>query len=152
VAVHVFSPGRVRIAYLTVDAIFQQLPNYDQAARKLYYAFSFVDYFFPFFAGLVLGAAAAFALRHLSTKWYDYINTRNLFTIFFIATLFDWLENTFALIVVNAYPEELTTTATLLVLAKNGKLASVMTLQGITWILLLLTFVKYAGRKAGLLK
>jgi len=137
---------------LTVAAIFEQLPSYSPAARKLYYAFIFVDYFFPFFAGLVLAAAGAFALRHLSTKWYEIIDTRNLFSVFFIATVFDWLENTFALIVINAYPDELTTMATFLVLAKKGKLMSVMIMQGIVWILLLLAFLKNAGRKAGLLK
>ena len=66
---------------LTVEKVFQQLPNYSYAARKLYYAFIFVDFFFPFFAGLVMAAAAAFALRHLSTKWYGAIDSRNLFPV-----------------------------------------------------------------------
>ena len=45
--------------------------------RCPYYAFLFVDFFFSFFAGLVLAAAGAFPLRHLSTKWYEYIDDRN---------------------------------------------------------------------------
>ena len=137
---------------LTVDRIFEQLPNYSYAARKLYFAFIFVDFFFPFFAGLVLAAAAAFALRHLSTKWYDSFDGKNLFALFFIPTVFDWCENIFALIVINGYPNELTFAATMLVLAKKGKLASVMLMQAFTWLLLLMTALKWAGSKVGMIK
>jgi hypothetical protein len=137
---------------LTVDLIYEQLPNYSYAARKLYFAFIFVDFFFPFFASLVLGSAAAFALRHLSTKWYENLNTRNLFILFFVPTVFDWCENIFALIVINSYPEELTFAATMLIIAKKGKLASVMLMQAGTWLLLLVTALKWAGSKVGLIK
>ena len=137
---------------LTVDRIFEQLPNYSYAARKLYFAFIFVDFFFPFFAGLVLAAAAAFALRHLSAKWYDSFDGKNLFALFFIPTVFDWCENIFALIVINGYPNELTFAATMLVLAKKGKLASVMLMQACTWLLLLMTALKWAGSKVGMIK
>jgi hypothetical protein len=137
---------------LTVAMIYEQLPNYSYAARKLYFAFIFVDFFFPFFAGLVLAASATFALRHLSTKWYDSLDGRNLFALFFIPTLFDWCENIFALIVVNGYPDELTVAATMLVIAKKGKPASVMLMQAGTWILLLMAALKWAGSKAGFIK
>lgn len=137
---------------LSVVMVFEQLPNYFWATKKLYYAFLFVDFFFPFFAGLVLAAAAAFALRHLSAKWYDTINGRNLFWVFFIGTFFDWAENIFALTVVTAYPEELTWAATLLVVAKKGKLASIMVMQSATWLLLAASALVWAGRKAGFIK
>ena len=137
---------------LTVDLIFEQLPNYSYAARKLYFAFIFIDFFFPFLAGLVLAAAAAFALRHLSDKWYETFDTRNLFALFFIPTVFDWCENIFALIVINGYPDELTFAATMLVLAKKGKLASVLLMQAGTWLLLIVTALKWAGLKVGLIK
>jgi hypothetical protein len=137
---------------LTVDQIYEQLPNYSYAARKLYFAFIFVDFFFPFLASLVLGSAAAFALRHLSATWYEKIDSRNLFMVFFIPTLFDWTENIFALIVINGYPDELMFAATMLVIAKKGKLASVMLMQAVTWLLLFATAVKWAGSKVGLFK
>jgi hypothetical protein len=137
---------------LTVEKIFEQLPNYSYAARKLYYAFLFVDYFFPFFAGLVLAAVAAFALRHLSTDWYDWINTRNLFVVMFAGTFCDWLENTCALVVVMGYPEEFRLAANLLVFAKMGKLASIAIFQGATLILLAFAAGKWIGTKTGLIK
>ena len=137
---------------LSVDRVYEQLPNYSYAALKLYYAFDFVDFFFPFFAGLVLAAAGAFALRHLSPKGYETIASRNLFAIYFIATFFDWLENVFALTVISAYPEEWRTAASLLVLAKKGKLASVMVMQIITWMLLLVAGLKWMGQKIGVVK
>jgi hypothetical protein len=137
---------------LTVDLIYEQLPNYSYAAKKLYFAFIFVDFFFPFFAGLVLAAAAAFALRNLSAKWYDNFVGKNLFALFFIPTVFDWCENIFALIVINGYPDELTFAATMLVIAKKGKLASVMVMQIGTWLLLFATALKWAGSKVGLIK
>jgi hypothetical protein len=132
---------------LTVEMIYKQLPNYSYAARKLYYAFLFVDFFFPFFAGLVLAAVAAFALRHFSTAWYEAVDSRNLFAVMFIGTFFDWFENIFALIVVTRYPEELTFVATMLVLAKTGKLASIVVMQGLTAILLVLAVLKWVGDK-----
>lgn len=136
---------------LTVEKIFEQLPNYSYAARKLYYAFVFIDYFFPFFAGLCMAAAAAFALRHLSTTWYDWVNVRNLFVIMFIGTVCDWLENTFALVLIAAYPDELRIAANLLVLAKAGKLASIAIFQSATAVLLVFAAGKWIGVKTGLI-
>ena len=42
---------------LTVEQIFEQLKSVDESARSLYFAFAFVDFYFPFFAGLVMAAA-----------------------------------------------------------------------------------------------
>jgi len=137
---------------LTVEQVFTQLPAYTDASRGLYYAFSFVDFFFPFFASVVLGAAAAFAIRYLSTKRYDAINGSNLFALFFIPTMFDWIENISALTVINAYPEELTTVAMILVIAKKGKLATVLTMQLVAWLLLAMAGLKWIGQKVGLIK
>jgi hypothetical protein len=88
----------------------------------------------------------------LSDKWYETFDTRNLFALFFIPTVFDWCENIFALIVINGYPDELTFAATMLVLAKKGKLASVLLMQAGTWLLLIVTALKWAGLKVGLIK
>jgi hypothetical protein len=137
---------------LTVEEIFEQLESFNESAVALYYAFVFVDFFFPFFAGLVLAAAGAYAIRHLSTKWYKQIIRLNLFAIFFIPTLFDWGENIFAITVINGYPNELMAAATLLVLAKKGKLTSVMIMQLVVWSLLALALLKWMGQKVGLLE
>lgn len=134
---------------LTVEQVFDQLPNYNEAAIDLYYAFVFVDYLFPVFASLTLGAASAFAIRYLSTKWYEKINSLNLFAIYFIPAMFDWIENTAAIIVINGYPNELTAIAGVLVLAKKGKLTTVMLMQLVSWAILLIALLKWIGSKIG---
>ena len=137
---------------LTVEKIFAQLPNYNESAISLYNAFVFVDFFFPFFAALVLAAAGAFAIRRLSSKWYDAINDRSLFALFFIPTLCDWAENIFAIAVVNSYPDELTLAATMLVIAKKGKLATLVILQLLVWPMVAVALAKSAGQKFGWIK
>jgi hypothetical protein len=137
---------------LTVEQVFQQLPNYNDAALALYSAFVFIDFLFPVFASLTLGAASAFAVRYLSSNWYATANRLNLFTIYFVPATFDWIENISAITVINAYPNELMAAAGLLVLAKKGKLASVMALQPVSWVLLLVALLKWIGAKVGLIK
>jgi len=137
---------------LTVAQIFAQLKFYDDNIRALYKAFLFVDFYFPFFAGLTLAAAAAFAWRFLAPSFYDNFNARNLFALFLIPTLFDWGENVSAIVVVGAYPDELTWAASMLVLFKKGKLATVMLLNAITGISLVAVVLKWIATKAGLLR
>lgn len=136
---------------LTTEQIFAQLVNYDDESRALYHAFLFVDFYFPFFAGLVMAAAGAFALRNVSSKYYETIRMKNLFAVFLIPTVFDWGENIFALTVVNAWPEPLGWAATGLVLCKKGKLAGVMFFQGVVLLTLVIALLKWLGRKAGLI-
>lgn len=137
---------------LTVEQIFQQLPQYTDAVVNLYVAFAFVDYFFPFFASVFLGALACFSLRHLSTTAYGWANQRCLFVLFFLPAVFDWFENCFALTVIFSYPNELTTVAGLLVIAKKGKLACVAISQIVAWTLLVLAALRWLGRKVGLVR
>ena len=137
---------------LTVRQIFDQLPNYDEYARALYWAFMFVDFYFPFFAGLSMAAVAAFSLRHLARGIYARIGEKALFSLFLLPTLFDWGENISAITVVNAYPEELAWAATALVVFKKAKLAGVMTGQAITLVTLLAATAKWLALKANLLK
>lgn len=137
---------------LEADEVFSQMNGYTSAARELYYAFSFADFFFPVFASLFLGAVAAFSLRHLSAKWYAVAETRNLFVLFLLGAMFDWLENIFALTVVTTYPLTPPVVAFLLVLAKQGKLALVMSSQAVAWLLLLLAALKWVGGRLGLLR
>lgn len=128
---------------LTVEQVFEQLPNYNESAIALYYAFVFIDFLFPVFASLTLGAASAFAIRYLSPGWYGKINGLNLFAVYFIPAIFDWLENFSAIAVINAYPNELTLAAGLLVIAKKGKLTMVMIMQLVSWTFLLLALLKW---------
>ena len=134
---------------LTTEQIFVQLANYDDEARSLYHAFLFVDFYFPFFAGLVMAAAGAFALRYLSPKRYDAIRMRSLFAVFLIPTVFDWGENIFALTVVNAWPEPLVWAAAGLVLCKKCKLAGVIFFQGVVFLALAVALLKWLGTLKG---
>ena len=135
---------------LTTEHIFEQLVHYDDDVRSLYYAFLFVDFYFPFFAGLVMAAAGAFALRYLSPKGYEAAKAHNLFVVFLIPTVFDWGENIFALTVVNAWPEPLGWAAAGLVLCKKGKLAGVVFFQIIVGLSLGFAALLWLGRKTGL--
>ena len=137
---------------LTAGDVISQLAGYTESARQLYYAFAFADFFFPFFASLFLAALAAFSLRHVSAKWYAVACDKNLFSLFFLGALFDWLENLLALAVISSYPETSETMANLLVLAKKGKLAMVMIGQPIAWLLLAIAILKWVGRTVGLVK
>ncbi len=136
---------------LTVEQIFAQLPNYDEQARAIYRAFLFVDFYFPFFAGLVMAAAGAFAWRHLAPGFYAKVTGRKLLAIFLVPTLFDWSENISAIIVVGAYPQELHWAASLLVVSKMGKLATVLLAQAIVWLSLLAAAIKWASARGGLI-
>ena len=153
----VFGPVRIAFAELTggltpfdfqnslsVDEIFEQLAAWNEAAVQLYYAFSFVDFFFPFFAGLFLAAIAAFSLRHLSPRLYDHVAQRRLFPLMMLGPAFDWLENLCALFVIGRYPAEMTAAAGLLVVAKQGKLAAVALSQLVAFLLLVLAAGKWA--------
>jgi len=133
---------------LTVAEIFEQLPRYDEQSIALYKAFLFIDFYFPFFAGLVMAAAGAFAWRHLAPDLYVTIEARGLFALFLVPTLFDWGENMMAIVVVGAYPDELTWAATLLVLCKLGKLTTMMLLQAIVGLSLVAAAVKWVVVKA----
>jgi hypothetical protein len=137
---------------LTVEQIFAQLPHYTETARQLYYAFSFVDFFFPFFAGIFLAAIAAFSLRHLSPRAYAWVNARNLFVLMMTGTACDWAENCLALVVISQYPQQFTGVATALVLVKQAKLFFVLLAQLVGWSLLLLAGLKWLGQRLGLFR
>jgi len=158
----VFGPVQVAFAELTggltpfdfqnslsIAEIFEQLADWNEAAVQLYYAFSFVDFFFPFFAGLFLAAIAAFSLRHLSPRASARVASRRLFPLLMLGTAFDWLENLCALFVVGRYPAEMTAAAGLLVVAKQGKLTAVLVSQLIAWTLLLLAAGMWVRRRIG---
>ena len=135
-----------------VEQIFAQLATYTEEAFQLYHVFTAIDFFFPLFAGLFLGATVAFLLRHSLPRWYSIAEEKNLFVLFLLATLFDLLENISLLGVLAGYPNELSTIATLAVAAKMGKLGFVFLFQGLSLLLLIFCAGQWLARKAGLIK
>lgn len=122
---------------LTVPHVFEQLSAYTPETKQLYYAFSFVDFMFPFFAALFMAAAAAFALRHAFNEFYLRVRDSSLFALLFLPTALDWTENIFALTVISSYPDQRETAAALMIWAKQGKLVSIVIAQTAVLIALL---------------
>ncbi|MCL4779607.1 MAG: hypothetical protein KJ049_05425 [Gammaproteobacteria bacterium] len=116
--------------------VYPQLATWTENARQLYYAFTLIDYAFPFFAGLFIAATAAFAMRASLPGWYAALTARNLLPVFMLGTLFDWLENLSALGLISLYPAEFGWLPVVLVLAKKLKLACVMSGQAAMLLLL----------------
>lgn len=121
---------------LTPAEVYPQLATWTENARNLYYAFTLIDYAFPFFAGLFIATTAAFAMRNSLPRWYAALTARNLLPVFMLGTAFDWLENITALGVISLYPLEFSWLPILLVLAKQLKLVCVMSAQAATLLLL----------------
>jgi hypothetical protein len=122
---------------LTAAEVYPQLATWTENARTLYYAFTLIDYAFPFFAGLFIAATATFALRNSLPKWYAALAERNLLPVFMLGTAFDWLENLAALGVISLYPAEIGWLPLVLVIAKKLKLVCVMNAQAAMLLLLL---------------
>lgn len=129
---------------LTVEQVFAQLATYPEDARRLYYLFSAIDFAFPLFASLFLAGVAAFALRYLWPRGYDWVTTRRLWVLLLLPALFDWAENVFALTVIMAYGQELRTAAALMIYSKVAKLSLMTVAQVLGWGLLLLAGLKWA--------
>ncbi len=127
--------------------VYPQIATYTAVARNLYYAFTLIDYAFPFFAGLFIAATAAFAIRNSLPKWYAALKTRNLLPVFMLGTVFDWLENIVALAAISLYPTETGWLPILLVLAKKLKLFCVMTGQAAMLLLLVYTAGNWLATK-----
>lgn len=121
---------------LAAADVYPQIATYTAAARNLYYAFTLIDYAFPFFAGLFIAATATFAMRNSLPKWHAALAVRNLLPVFMLGTVFDWLENIAALSAIGLYPAESSWLPVLLVAAKKLKLVSVMTAQAVMLMLL----------------
>lgn len=108
---------------LEARQVYPQLAGYTDQARELYYAFTLIDWAFPFFAGLFITATVAFALRNSLPALYEKLAARKLLLVLMLATVFDWLENLAAVATVALYPAEVAALPVLLVIAKKFKLA-----------------------------
>jgi hypothetical protein len=115
---------------LRADQVYPQLAGYTAQARELYYAFTLIDYAFPFFAGLFITATVAFALRNSLPRLYAALVARKLLLVLMLATAFDWLENVTALATIVLYPTEISWLPALLMVAKKCKLAILLVSNG----------------------
>ncbi len=111
---------------LRADQVYPQLAGYTQPARDLYYAFTLIDYAFPFFAGLFITATVAFALRNSLPGVYAAVVSRKLLLVLMLPTAFDWLENVSAVSAILLYPTEIRWLPALLVATKQCKLATLV--------------------------
>lgn len=111
---------------LRADQVYTQLASYTEPARELYYAFTLIDYAFPFFAGLFITATVAFALRNGLPDLYAAVLSRKLLLVLMLPTAFDWLENVAAVSAILLYPTKVHWLPLLLVAAKKCKLATLV--------------------------
>ncbi len=114
--------------------VYAQLAGYTDQAKTLYYAFTLIDYAFPFFAGLFITATVAFCLRHSLPRLYALLVQRRLLLLLLLATAFDWLENVTALSAIVLYPSTFGWLPPLLVVAKKCKLAFSLISNGVMFI------------------
>jgi hypothetical protein len=132
---------------LSAEDIFVQLATYTPEAFRLYWIFQAVDYLFPLFAGLMLATAGTFALRHAAPGLYAQAVERATLPLFLLPTVFDWLENLNLLWVAAAWPDQAQVAATLGVVAKLGKLATLNIVFVTVGILLAWAAVRWIGRR-----
>jgi hypothetical protein len=128
--------------------IYEQLPLYTDQAFNLYTWFQIVDYFFPLLGGLMMGALCAFAIRVLSERFWSLAKEKNLFLLFLVPTVFDWLENIGLLWVLAAWPEQSSAAANFAVAAKMCKLGTLFVTQPLALILLIAGLGKWFYQKA----
>jgi hypothetical protein len=115
---------------LQPEQVYPQVAGYTEQARELYYAFTLIDYAFPFFAGLFITATVAFALRYSLPRVYEALVARRLLPLLMLGTAFDWLENVAAVSAIVMYPGEISWLPGLLVFAKKCKLVCVVVSNG----------------------
>lgn len=132
---------------LQADQVYAQLAGYTDQAREVYYAFTLIDYAFPFFAGLFITATVAFALRYSVPRLYATLVERKLLLLLMLATGFDWLENITAVTTMVLYPTEFGWLPVLLVVAKKCKLAFSLISNGVMFITVLLAAGFWLARR-----
>ena len=129
---------------LTVEAIFEQLAGYTDAAFELYWAFTAIDYFFPAFAALFQASLTAALLRYALPGVWGTIESRKLILLMLVPAAFDWLENITLLITMLVWPEQSQFFATAAVVAKQAKLATLYVSQAVMAFSILAALVRLA--------
>lgn len=132
---------------LQAAQVYPQLAGYTEQARELYYAFTLIDYAFPFFAGLFITATVAFGLRNGLPRVYEALVARKLLLVLMLATTFDWLENVAAVSTIVLYPTEVGWLPAVLVLAKKCKLGFIVVSNGAMFIAVLAAAGAWVARR-----
>lgn len=127
--------------------VYPQVAGYTEPARQLYYAFTLIDYAFPFFAGLFIAATTAFALRYSLPRFYAALVARKLLPVLMLATAFDWLENIAALAAIVTYPPGTSWLPGVLVLAKKCKLAFMVAGNAVMFLAILTAASTWVARR-----
>jgi hypothetical protein len=115
---------------LRVEEVPVQLSRYTDASRRLYALFAVVDYLFPLAGGFFVASSGAFLLRHGVPAAYAWLESRRGLVVFFLPTLFDWLENVAAIAVIFPAAPPSSAFTTLLIVFKKLKLGSLFLSQG----------------------
>jgi hypothetical protein len=126
---------------LSVAQIEAQIPHYTAASKTLYWWIAALDWPFPFLAGLVWAAIAAWSLRRLWPAAYAAGRCGWMLPLFMVGAICDFAENLANLRLVAAAPALDATAAQLSVLAKQGKTIGV---AGAMTVALTLTVVAVA--------
>lgn len=132
---------------LRAAQVYPQIAGYTEQARDVYYAFTLIDYAFPFFAGLFITATVAVTLRYSLPRLYAALVARKLLPVLMLATAFDWLENVAALSTIILYPTEIAWLPALLVAAKKCKLGFVLVSNGAMFVAILTAAGAWLARR-----
>jgi hypothetical protein len=132
---------------LSRAAISEQLSVYTDASRLWYWLFAVVDFAFPFLGGLFTAPAVAFFIRQIWPTLYAQITARHGFVYFTLPTLFDWLENTANLLLINFYPPLWAEAANAMLTFKQFKLATLFITQGALAALFIFFLITWPSRR-----
>lgn len=131
---------------LTRAQVGDQLSAYTSASRLWYWLFAVVDFAFPLLGGLFTAPAVAFLIRQIWPVLYAQITARHGFVYFTLPTLFDWLENTANLLLINLYPPLWAEAANAMLAFKQFKLATLFITQGALLLLFALYLITWPSR------
>lgn len=131
---------------LTHAQVGDQLSAYTSASRLWYWLFAVVDFAFPILGGLFTAPAMAFFIRQIWPVLYAQITARHGFVYFTLPTLFDWLENTANLLLINLYPPLWAEAANAMLAFKQFKLATLFITQGALLLLFALYLITWPSR------
>lgn len=110
---------------LGIDDIAAQLTHYTPEAVRLYSAFSSTDFLFPFALSLFWAALLLWGLRRARPALYATGGWKPHLPWLFVGCVFDWIENVANAWVVGRYPPLHTGVATLALVAKYAKVATI---------------------------
>lgn len=132
---------------LTVASIEKQLPAYTPDAIRLYDWIAALDFAFPLLGGLLWVLVLVAALRLGWPALLQGMRGRYWLLLPFAGTLCDWAENVFNLTAIHAYPPLSPDIASLIVAAKQAKMAAVTTTGFVVIAIFLIGLARFAFRR-----